>query len=97
MRSFSPFEWRRIASKNDTNLLITRKLRSKPVLHYGKYCGYVMPNVGILKKSAHIESDKTMLCKIRELKYYVKIKHYLGHENKVNKNKVLYCEALRYM
>ena len=35
---------------------------------------------------------------MRVLKYYVKIKHYLGHENKVNENKVLsYCEALRYV
>ena len=59
MRSFSPFEWRRITSKNDTNLLITRKLRSKPVSHYGKYCGYVMPNVGILKKSRHREIHRS--------------------------------------
>ena len=25
------------------------------------------------------------------------MKHYLWHENKVNENKVSYCEALRYM
>ena len=31
------------------------------------------------------------------LKYYVKIKHYLRRESKVEEYKVLYCEALRYM
>ena len=38
------------------------------------------------------------LCKMRVLKYYANLKHYLRHENKANENKVLsYCEALRYM
>ena len=32
------------------------------------------------------------------LKYYVKIKHYLRYEKKVNENKVFSsCEALRYI
>ena len=36
------------------------------------------------------------LSKMRVLKYYVKMKHYLRHENKGNENKVLsYCKALR--
>ena len=35
---------------------------------------------------------------MRVQKYYVKIKHYLRQENKVNENKVLSsCEALVYM
>ena len=35
---------------------------------------------------------------MRVLTYYVKIEHYLRHENKVNGNKVSsFCEALRYM
>ena len=32
---------------------------------------------------------------MRVLKYYVEIKHYLRHKNKVNENEVSYCEALR--
>ena len=31
---------------------------------------------------------------MRVLKYYVENKAQLGHDNKVNENKVLYCKAL---
>ena len=46
-----------------------------------------------------IESVKTMSMWNESTKVpCTKMKHYLRHENKVNKNKVLsYCEALRYM
>ena len=44
------------------------------------------------------EVSRLRLCKMRVVQYYVKIKHYLGHEIMVNKNEVLsYCEALRHM
>ena len=42
-----------------------------------------------------VEMSKLRLCKMKVLKYYVKIKHKLKYENKANENKVLsYSEAL---
>ena len=36
--------------------------------------------------------------KMRVTKYYLKIKHYLGHENKINENIVLsYCDIYLHL
>ena len=53
---------------------------------------------GLLLSLLEYVVPRLHLCKWRILECYVKIKHSLRHENKVNENKVLsYCEALRYM
>ena len=83
-----------IQLRNDLLCLLWSTVHFSPDVNQSYFhicCNFAIS--GIPYTPYRIESDYVYV----KGEYYIKIKHDLRHENKVNENKVSYCEALRYI